>query len=191
MAMNLPRSLNTPDPGPRLSAWSRVVHFFKHLWMDANDSRRVVPPALAREWQQRMADSETRHAGEIRLCVEAALPLSYLWRLVRSGEVQPVVQQRARMMFSKLGVWDTERNTGVLIYVLLAEHAIELVADRGLRGIPAEEWQAITDDLAQSFREGHAQAGLKQALSRCEALLLATGLASDEHNELADEPFLK
>ena len=191
MAMNLPRSLNTPDPEPRLSAWSRVVHFFKHLWMDADDSRRVVPPALAREWQQRMADSETRHAGEIRLCVEAALPLSYLWRLVRSGEVQPVVQQRARMMFSKLGVWDTERNTGVLIYVLLAEHAIELVADSGLRAIPAQAWQAITDDLAQAFREGQAQAGLKQALIRCEALLISTGLASDEHNELADEPFLK
>jgi hypothetical protein len=171
--------------------WARAVHFFKHLWMDADDSRRVVPPALAREWQQRMADSETRHAGEIRLCVEAALPLSYLWRLVRSGEVQPVVQQRARMMFSKLGVWDTERNTGVLIYVLLAEHAIELVADRGLRAIPAQAWQAIADDLAQAFRVGQAQEGLKQALSRCEALLLSTGLASDEHNELADEPFLQ
>jgi hypothetical protein len=189
--MNLPRSLNPLAHPPRLPMWARVAHFFKHLWMDASDSRRVVPPDLAREWRQRMADSETRHAGEIRLCVEAALPLSYLWRVVRTGEVQPVVQQRARMMFSKLGVWDTERNTGVLIYVLLAEHAIELVADRGLRGIPAQAWQAITDDLAQAFREGQAQAGLKQALGRCEALLLSTGLASDEHNELADEPFLQ
>ena len=190
--MNQPSAAQTSSPSPaRLSLWARTMHFFKHLWMDADDSRRVVPPALAQEWRLRTAVSETRHAGEIRLCVEAALPLSYLWRLVRSGEVQPVVQQRARMMFSKLGVWDTERNTGVLIYVLLAEQAIELVADRGLRGIPAQAWQAITDDLAQAFREGQAPAGLSQALSRCEALLLSTGLASDEHNELADEPFLQ
>jgi uncharacterized membrane protein len=60
-----------------------------------------------------------------------------------------------------------------------------------LRTIPAQTWQAIADDLAQAFREGQAPAGLKQALSRCEALLLSTGLASDEHNELADEPFLQ
>jgi len=190
--MNKPSAAQSSSPSPlRLSVWARATHFFKHLWMDADDSRRVVPPALALEWQQRMAYSETRHAGEIRLCVEAALPLSYLWRMVRSGEVQPVVQQRAHMMFSKLGVWDTERNTGVLIYVLLAEHAIELVADRGLRVIPSQAWQAITDDLSKAFREGQAPVGLKQALSRCETLLLSTGLASDEHNELADEPFLQ
>ena len=72
-----------------------------------------------------MAASERRHSGEIRVCVEAGLPLSYLWRGATARE-------RAVTMFGKLRVWDTEHNNGVLIYLLLAEHRIEIVADRGL-----------------------------------------------------------
>ena len=72
-----------------------------------------------------MAASERRHSGEIRVCVEAGLPLSYLWR-------DATARERAVTMFGKLRVWDTEHNNGVLIYLLLAEHAIEIVADRGL-----------------------------------------------------------
>ena len=82
---------------------------------------------------QRVAASEARHSGQIRICVEAGLPFSYLWRHVRRGvPLRQVIRQRAVTMFGKLRVWDTERNNGVLIYLLLAEHAIELVADRGL-----------------------------------------------------------
>ncbi len=73
-----------------------------------------------------MAASEQRHTGEIRICVEAGLPLSYLWRDAPARASAPV------MLFGKLRVWDTEHNNGVLIYLLLADHAIEIVADRGI-----------------------------------------------------------
>ena len=63
-------------------------------------------------------------------------------------------------MFGKLGVWDTERNNGVLIYLLLAEHAIEIVADRGLNAhVPALEWAAIAEGMQSAFREGASRQG--------------------------------
>ena len=92
-----------------------------------NSAISPAPPAtsaLAR-LQARVAASEATHSGEIRLCIEAGLPLSYLRR-------RATARERAVAMFGKLRVWDTAHNNGVLIYLLLAEHAIEIVADRGL-----------------------------------------------------------
>ena len=81
----------------------------------------------------------------MRICVEGGLPTSYLWRHLRDGVAMPdIVRQRALMMFSKLRVWDTSDNNGVLIYLLLAEHAIELVADRGVaRYVDPAVWQTV------------------------------------------------
>ena len=105
---------------------ARLQRMFRHRWLDESDTRRAIPPALAQRLAERVAASERRHSGEIRLYVEAGLPLSYLWR-----DATP--RERAVAMFGKLRVWDTEHNNGVLVYLLLAEHAIEIVADRGLR----------------------------------------------------------
>lgn len=182
---------SSSSAAPRLGWLARLKTLLTHFWMDEADTRRLIPASLAQELTQRMAAGEAGHGGELRLCVEAALPSSYLWRVLRSGEVPAVVRSRARMMFGKLGVWDTEHNSGVLLYVLLAEHAIEVVADRGLRHIPESAWQAIAHDLAQAFRAGHPREGLLQALDQCEALLQGTGLASDGVNELPDAPLLQ
>src|SRR4029453_19375983 len=114
----------------------RLLRILKHRAFDDTDTRRAIGPALLERLRQRVAASERRHSGEIRLCVEAGLPLSYLWRDLSARE-------RALTMFGKLRVWDTEHNNGVLIYLLLAEHAIEIVADRGLdRRVPRAPWQA-------------------------------------------------
>ncbi len=132
--------------------------------------------------------SERRHSGEIRLCVEAGLPLSYLWR-----DATP--RQRAVTMFGKLRVWDTEQNNGVLIYLLLAEHAIEVVADRGLaRAVPPETWQQLVAGMREAFRAGRFEDGLAQAVDRVDALLvahfpLAAGQANP--NELPDAAHLR
>jgi uncharacterized membrane protein len=97
-------------------------------------------------------------------------------------------------MFGKLGVWDTERNNGVLIYLLLAEHAIELVADRGLaRQVPQDEWQQIVGRMGGAFRAGRYEEGLAQAVDEVTALLerhfpLRAGEANP--NELPDPPVL-
>ena len=102
----------------------RFARIWKHRWLDVSDTRRAIPPELAQRLMERVAASEKRHTGEIRIYVEAGLPLSYLW-----SDASP--RERAVAMFGKLRVWDTEQNNGVLIYLLLAEHAIEIVGIPG------------------------------------------------------------
>jgi uncharacterized membrane protein len=93
-------------------------------------------------------------------------------------------------MFGKLRVWDTEANNGVLIYLLLAEHAIEIVADRGLtRHVPAAQWQALVAQMREAFRAGRFEQGLADTVDAVDRLLaqhfpLAEGQANP--NELPD-----
>ena len=144
----------------------RLARILKHRWLDETDVARALDTAALNRLEQQVASSETRHSGEIRLCVEAGLPLSYLWR-------RATARQRAVMMFGKLRVWDTEHNNGVLIYLLLAEHAIEIVADRGLaRHVPQSRWDELLAGMRAAFRAGHFEAGLAQAITAVHALLL-------------------
>lgn len=169
----------------------------RHAWLDAADARRAVPPALADTLRRRVAASEQRHCGEIRICVEGSLPLGELWRHLRRHTPMPdIVRQRALMMFSELGVWDTAQNNGVLIYLLLAERAIEIVADRGLQPhVTQEDWQAMVQRLSQALRAGRFEDGLTGALEEVSAVLaqhfpLAEGERAPS-NELPDEPVLR
>ena len=142
----------------RSSFLSRVRRLLRHRWLDEADTRKAIPPALLQRLKQRVAASENRHSGEIRICVEASLPSSYVWR-----DATP--RERSVAMFAKLGMWDTEHNNGVLIYLLLAEHAIEIVADRGLsKRVPPQEWQAMVGRMSAAFRDGRFEDGLTQAL---------------------------
>lgn len=169
---------------------NKLIRIFKHRWLDASDTVRAVPDYMAERLARRVAASEGRHSGEVRLCIEAALPLSYLWRLNASTPLSTVVRERALTWFGRLRIWDTEHNNGVLIYLLLAEHAIEFVADRALaqRVAPAE-WQAIVDRLGARLREGAFEDGLTQALEEVSALLVLHFPAESgatRRNELAD-----
>jgi uncharacterized membrane protein len=165
----------------------RLQRLLRHRWRDESDTRRAIPPALAQRLAERVAASERRHSGEIRIYVEAGLPLSYLWR-----DAKP--RERAVAMFGKLGVWDTEQNNGVLVYLLLAERAIEIVADRGLsRQVPQEQWQQIVQRMGGAFSAGRYEEGLAQAVDEVTALLvqhfpLRAGEANP--NELPDQPVL-
>lgn len=166
---------------------NRLQRILKHRWHDEADTRRAIPPATLERLAAQVADSERRHTGEIRIYVEAGLPMSYLWRGATARE-------RAIAMFGKLGVWDTAQNNGVLIYLLLAEHAIEIVADRGLSDqVDAAQWQQIVRGMGEAFRAGRYQEGLEQAVQAVDALLVrhfpaAAGAANP--NELPDEPVL-
>ena len=167
-----------------LAKIKRILH---HRLLDEADTRKAIPPALVERLAQRVAASERRHTGEIRICVEASLPTSYLLR-----EATP--RQRAITMFGKLRVWDTEQNNGVLVYLLLAERAIEIVADRGLaRRVDPGEWQRIVQRMGAAFREGRYEDGLTQALEEVSALLVQHFPAAPGEvraNELPDEPVL-
>ncbi|MBA2723381.1 MAG: TPM domain-containing protein, partial [Methylibium sp.] len=99
----------------------KLGRLLRHRWLDEDDVRRALGVDALARIEARVRASEAHHSGEIRVCVEAGLPLSYLWR-----DAAP--RERAVTLFGKLRVWDTENNNGVLIYLLLAEHAIEIVA---------------------------------------------------------------
>lgn len=128
---------------------------------------------MAERLAQRVGASEARHTGEVRLCVEAALPMSYVWSAREKGDLADLTRQRALSWFGKLGVWDTEHNNGVLIYLLLAEHAIEIVTDRALtQRVDAGRWQAMVDRLGSQLHQGAVEDGLTEALEEISALLV-------------------
>ncbi|MEO7392113.1 MAG: TPM domain-containing protein [Ramlibacter sp.] len=166
---------------------NRFARMLRHRWLDEADTRKAIPPDLVERLARRVSASEKRHSGQVRIYVEAGLPMSYLGRSAAPRE-------RAVAVFGKLRVWDTEHNNGVLIYLLLAEQAIEIVADRGLNDrVPAAQWQAIVQRMQTAFRESRYEDGLTQALEEVSALLvehfpLAPGEANP--NELPDEPVL-
>ncbi len=177
---------------------NKLKLFARHLWLDASDTRRAVPPDLLERLARRVAASEQRHSGEIRICVESSLPLSYLWRLSAQTTIADLTRQRALAMFSKLRVWDTEQNNGVLIYLLLAEHAIEIVADRGLaRHADPTQWPEIVTHMSQAFRDKRFEDGLTQALEETSAVLVAhfpqdsAQTTQPPPNELPDRPLLQ
>jgi uncharacterized membrane protein len=162
-----------------LKHWQRIL---RHLWKDQSDAQRAVPPDMLDRLAQRVAASERRHTGEVRICVEAGLPWSYLRRNAGARE-------RAVTLFGKMRVWDTEHNNGVLIYLLLAEHAIEVVADRGLnRHVPPAEWQAMVARLGAAFREGRFEEGLTQALEEVSAVLVTNFPISEGTTRLNEQP---
>ncbi len=162
----------------------RLLH---HRWLDEGDTRRAVPASMVERLMRRVAASEQRHSGEVRICIESSLPSSYIWR-------GALARERALMMFSKLRVWDTAHNNGVLIYLMLAEHAIEIVADRGLNEkVSSAQWQAIAQTMSQAFKNKQYEDGLTQALEEVSALLVAhypVAAGNQRRNELPDAPVL-
>ncbi len=169
----------------------RFIRLLRHRWHEPSSARRVLPRAALERLQQRVQASERRHGGEIRVYIEAGLPTRYAWR---RGTLREIVRARALSIFGKLRVWDTEHNNGVLIYLLLAERAIEIVADRGIaRQVPPEDWQAMIARMAVAFREERFEDGLTQALEEVSAVLvehfpLTAGMANP--NELPDRPVI-
>jgi len=164
-----------------------IGRLFRHRLVDERDAERALGPGGRDRIAARVAASEARHTGQIRVCVEGGLPTSYL----RRGDGP---RDRAVAMFGKLRVWDTEHNNGVLIYVLLAEHAIEIVADRGIdRHVDAVAWDGIAAQMKEPFRGGDFSAGLDRAIDAVDALLVshfprAEGAAGAVPNELPDSP---
>ena len=164
---------------------NKLLRILKHRWLDETDARRMLGPEALQRIQARVAASERRHRGEIRVCVEAGLPLSYLWR-----DATP--RERAITLFGKLRVWDTEDNNGVLIYLLLAEHRIEIVADRGLdRHVSQQQWRALLADMSAAFKAGRFEEGLNSAIDTVDRVLVQHFPAQPgraDVNELPDTP---
>ncbi len=149
---------------------------------------RSLTPAVRTRMQGRIAASETRHTGQLRIYVESSLPLSYLSR-------NAAARERAITLFGKLRVWDTENNNGVLIYLLMAEHAIEVVADRGLnQHVSPKRWTEMISRMRIPLQAGQWEEGLMLALDEVSAQLEALYPArpgTTSSNELPDAPIIR
>lgn len=177
---------------------NRLTRLFRHLWLDADDAQRAIGKDGLARLEAKIGESECAHSGQICLCIEAALPLRYLSRALWHGEpIEDVLRDRAVTTFGKQRVWDTEDDNGVLIYLSLAEHHLEILADRGLsRHVPQAEWQAVVDAAGSRLREGRIEEGLALALAGVHAQLVRhfpplAGSDGQKENRLPDRPVLR
>ncbi len=157
----------------------------RHWLQGFRPARKLLPAASLAQIEGEIQAAERTHAGEIRVAVETALSFGLLWRKISARE-------RALQLFASLGVWDTKHNNGVLIYVLLGDRAIEIVADRGIAAhIPGAEWQALCDEVSERFRQGDLTAGCCVAVRSVGLRLARFFPASDgDGNELPNQPVL-
>ena len=153
----------------------------RHIFMPRRSLRRAFDAAALSAIERAITDTEKTHGGEIRIALEASLDPAELF----SG-LTP--RQRALQAFAQLGVWDTELNNGVLIYVLWADHDVEIVADRGYNGrVSAQEWSDVCQRMEQLFSQGAAAQATIAGIQAAGALITRHFPAVDR-NELPDRP---
>ncbi|MGZ8191256.1 MAG: TPM domain-containing protein [Methylococcaceae bacterium] len=156
-----------------------LIHTFMPPWR----WRVAFPAAALKDIEQAVQQSERLHSGELRFAVENALTPVRVWQGVSA-------RQRATEVFANLRVWDTEENSGVLIYLLLADREVHIVADRGIaRRVAQAEWDAIAKAMQKQFRLGDFRRGSLEGIERINALL-ATHFppGAENPNELSDKP---
>ncbi len=163
----------------------KLKRWLRHSIKTPQSVDRAFPAAVLQRIQHEIAEGERTHSGEIRFAVEATLPWSYLRR-------DAPARERAEMVFAKLRVWDTEDNNGVLIYIELADHRIEVVADRGIaRHVPNARWEEISQMMRERFRAGEFEAGSIAAVRAVSVLLAERFRVADgarNPNQLSDAP---
>jgi uncharacterized membrane protein len=162
-----------------------VSRLLKHLFMPSLLLKKHFPASLLREIETAIRDSEKLHNGEIRFAVETALPPFALWKGMTA-------RQAAIETFGNLRVWDTEHNSGVLIYLLFADHDLEIVADRGVATrVDQAEWDNLARHMEQHYRSGKFREGSLEGIRRVTELLARHFPPGERNpNELSDTPVL-
>jgi uncharacterized membrane protein len=154
-------------------------HLLQHRWRE----RKIFPPKVLAAIEQAIKAGEARHSGQIRFVVEGALDGVPLFR------DQPA-RDRALDIFAQLRIWDTAHNNGVLIYLLLADRNVEIVADRGIDAkVGAAGWQKICADMETDFKAGNFESGVIKGIEAVSRQLAAYFPAHGAgRNELPDAP---
>jgi uncharacterized membrane protein len=158
---------------------------WRHLWIPHLRARRTFPPRALKAIETAIGEAEAKHEGEVRFVLEAALPMALL-----AHKVTP--RARAIDIFSQLRIWDTEHNSGVLIYLSFADRAVEIVADRGINARSGKAaWERICRMMEQEFRQGRFEDGAVAGI-RAVAEELAQHFPSqgEKRNELPDKPVM-
>lgn len=154
---------------------------FRHLLLPGWSVRRVFEPEVLSEIASAIAATERTHGGELRFAIEAGLDAIELMRGISPRE-------RAIQAFADLGVWDTEANNGVLVYVLWADRDVEIVADRGYNGrVSGQEWAEVCHRMERLFAEGRAGEAVAEGI-RAAGALMARHFPATDRNELPDRP---
>lgn len=158
----------------------------KHLSVSRAAMRRTFPRTALDNIEHAIAEAELTHAGQIRFAVEAALDINSLL----AGQT---ARERAIEVFARLRVWDTEHNNGVLIYLLLADRKVEIVADRGIHvKLGPAVWEGVCREMETAFRQGKFEQGIISGVRSVGGHLALhypqTGLG--KINELPDTPVL-
>lgn len=163
----------------------RVKRSLRHLLSTRTEAARVFPPATLEAIAEAITAGEQTHRGEVRLVVEKSLPLSAIWDGISN-------RQRALALFADYGIWDTEDNCGVLLYVNLADHKVDIVADRGInRRIDPATWQAICSTMTAGFAQGRFHDATLEAIAQVNALLRQHFPSNGARlNELPDKPLM-
>ena len=164
----------------------KLERLIRHLLASRLRTRALFPASALAQIQAACAAAEAQHAGEIRFAIETALPLPALWR-----GVSP--RARALQVFARLHIWDTHENNGVLIYVLRADRAVEIVADRGISThVRQAEWESICREVEAQFRAGRyvdGSVGAVAAVARLIARHFPAGV-SEQTQDLPNQPVL-
>jgi uncharacterized membrane protein YgcG len=160
-----------------------LMRVMRHLSAGRASVRRIFPLRVLDAIESAIHDTEAKHAGQIRFAVEASLELAPLL----TGQT---AQQRAVDVFSRLRVWDTEHNNGVLIYLLLADRDVEIVADRGIHiRLGNEVWEVICKEMETAFRAGQFEAGVLAGIHAVGGQLARHfPVRNGKPNEMPDRP---
>lgn len=142
-----------------------LKRLLRHLFMTHWRVNAAFPRRSLRAIEMAVRDSHQAHIGQLRFAVEGALHSAALFKGLSARE-------RAIDVFSQLRIWDTEHNNGVLVYVLLADRAVEIVADRGIHAkVASGEWAAICRTMEADFRRGEYQSGAIRGIEQVTGLL--------------------
>ena len=162
-----------------------IKRITSHLLVTHWQVNRAFPRQTLIAIEQAIKASETAHVGEIRFAVEGALDGTPLFK----GQS---ARERAIEVFSLLRVWDTERNNGVLIYLLLADRDVEIVADRGIHAkVGSQEWEKICRTMETAFKQANYAAGVLSGIQAVtQHLVQHFPAVSDGQNELLDKPVM-
>jgi uncharacterized membrane protein YgcG len=162
-----------------------MKRILRHLLTPAWRTRHGFPPHVLRAMEQAIRTSEATHGGEIRFAIEAALDL---WPLLQGQ----TARARAIDLFSQLRVWDTDENNGVLIYLLLADRDVEIVADRGAHArINPDAWEAVCREMETAFRAGNFADGSIAGIKAVGQLLARHyPRGPGDRNELSNKPVI-
>ncbi|MEI5998089.1 TPM domain-containing protein [Paraburkholderia bengalensis] len=162
--------------------FKRIV---RHLSMTRWSVNAAFPPRTLRAIEQAIRESHRAHIGQVLFVVEGALHSTPLFDGLTARE-------RAIDVFSQLRVWDTECNNGILIYLLLADRDVEIVADRGINSrVATQEWETICSMMESEFRSGSYESGAVHGIEQVTALLkLHFPALSSPHEDLPAKPVL-